>query len=240
MLNKLAHRARVWRGERVRQFLRKRRIDLVKSPHLGDFLTSRNCDLVIDVGANAGQFGQRVRELGYAGRMVSFEPVESTYRQLAAQADADWQVFHVGLGAAAGEATINVSLDSVFSSLKPLADDTERLFSIARTVRTETVRIERLDDVLRDIPAARPFLKIDVQGFEQEVLAGAPDTLARAIGLMIEIPVTRLYEGNWDFVSAMRFFDEAGFEPAQIRPVSMHPDDPVAAVEFDFLFRRKP
>lgn len=240
MLGELVHRARVWRGEQIRRFLRKRRFDLIKSPHLGDFLASRDCDLVIDVGANRGQSGQRLRELGYRGRIVSFEPVESAYRQLAAQADSGWQTFHMALGAAPGEATINVSVDSVFSSIKPLAEDTERLFSIARTVHTETIRIERLDDMLRDIPGQRPFLKIDVQGFEQEVLAGAPETLSRAIGLMIEIPVTRLYQGNWDFVSAMRFFDEAGFEPAQIRPVTMHPEDPVAAVEFDVLFRRKP
>ena len=89
---------------------------------LADFIQDRAIDVVIDVGANFGQFGESLRAKGYKGRILSFEPVAASFQVLSKKAAGDpkWEVQHCGLGAAAGEAVINVSEASDFSSiLKP-------------------------------------------------------------------------------------------------------------------------
>jgi FkbM family methyltransferase len=232
---------RVYRGQVIRRFLRGHGIELIKTPHLGDFLRSRDCDLVVDVGANLGQFGRQVREFGYRGNLISFEPIAGVHAALqhTAADDPAWQVLRLALGREAGTADINISYDSSFSSIKPLASGAVEMFDIARVQSVERVPVERLDDVLRGRAEQRLFLKIDTQGYEQEVLAGAAETLEKCIGLLIELPVKQLYQGTWDFPEAIRYFDALGFEPAQIRPVSQVSSDPVCTVEFDCLFCRK-
>src|SRR5271165_3965632 len=65
-----------------------------------DFLRSRNIDLVIDVGANVGQYAKGLRKDAYAGWIVSFEPIAAAYKELAALADKDaqWKAMNMALG----------------------------------------------------------------------------------------------------------------------------------------------
>ena len=74
-------------------------------------LRELNVNCVLDVGANEGQYGQRLREAGYAGRIVSFEPLEVHVAPLRERAAADhnWKVFACALGDSDGEAEINVA-----------------------------------------------------------------------------------------------------------------------------------
>jgi hypothetical protein len=50
-----------------------------RHPSLNDFLAHRNVQVLYDVGANIGQFGSKVRQRGYTGKIVSFEPVSSVF-----------------------------------------------------------------------------------------------------------------------------------------------------------------
>src|SRR5215210_642812 len=88
-------------------------------PGLIDFLEARSIDLVFDVGANDGHFGLWLRECGYRGRIVSFEPIRAVFDLLKARADedGDWEAHPVALGERPGKAVINVAELSVFSSL---------------------------------------------------------------------------------------------------------------------------
>src|ERR1700739_3168333 len=89
-----------------------------------DFLEDRKIDLVIDVGANRGQFGESLRENGYRGRILSFELLSAEFKILSqtAAADRNWEVHRCGLGAATGTAMLHVSKLSVFSSILDLAN----------------------------------------------------------------------------------------------------------------------
>ncbi|MBY0511047.1 MAG: FkbM family methyltransferase [Rhodospirillaceae bacterium] len=95
--------------------------ELSRTPHAQDFLSSRQVDLVLDVGANLGQYARGLRAQGYKGRIHSFEPIKAVHEKLAASAagDAMWDVSNCAVGAAPGRADINVSDYTVYSSIRP-------------------------------------------------------------------------------------------------------------------------
>ena len=211
-----------------------------RHPGLFEFLASRNVDLVLDVGANTGQFAQRLRHFGYRGEIVSFEPLTTAYNVLKRASDRDprWVARNVALGAASEERILNVSEYTAFSSLLKNTDYAEKFDSGARVVRTESVRVEPLDGLGLDLAGRRSFLKIDTQGFEREVLEGARSVIGQLQGVLMELPIRPLYEGVWSVSQAIDYMLALGFVIAQIAPVNVDPYDPVSAVEIDCLFKR--
>jgi FkbM family methyltransferase len=204
-----------------------------------DFIKDRQIDVVIDVGANVGQFAETLRSRGYKGKLVSFEPIKSVFQALHAKARADghWETHNVALGASSGTITINVSNNSVFSSILPLTSDANQFDSTSTVHRTETVDLQTLDDCCQHI-SGNILIKIDTQGYEKPVLEGGRKTLSKSKGVLLELPIVHLYAGTWQFDEAVKFMASAGFVPAQIHPVSYNPKDKVSLVEVDCLFRR--
>lgn len=225
-------------NQAVKAVLRKRGIELRRESNLGAFLHSRDCDLVVDVGANTGQFATELRTLGYLGHIQSVEPLNGVVDDLRANAAKDprWGVVHCALGAEQGELQINVSRNTVYSSFMPQTDLAEQ-FDASDYTHTQPVKIDTLDNLMRGFPCKRPFVKIDTQGFEQQVLAGGPETLKRCVGLMVELPVEHLYQGVWSYTEALCHMERLGFLLAQQRLVNNGPDG-VSALEYDCVFRR--
>ena len=209
-------------------------------PGLLAFLESRGVDLVFDAGANEGQFGLWLRECGYAGRIVSFEPVRAMFEVLEARAEADgnWDAYRIALGETPGGAAINVSELSVFSSLLAHRDTATSFDPAAAPVRTEEIEIATLDHFAVRYAGARAFLKSDTQGSERQVLLGAEATLPTLWGVQRELPIVHFYAGAWTIAETIAFMSERGFVVAQMHPVNYHPADPVSWVEADCVFRR--
>ena len=195
-------------------------LEVQRRATLAHFLRTRDIDLVVDVGANLGQFAQSVRRKGFRGRIHSFEPVGATFAALKSLTDQDgkWKAQQTALGNAPGSAEINVLDNHALSSMLTPTDLMDR-YDTGGGKRTETVAVETLDRVLADDPARNIFLKIDVQGLEKQVLEGAHETLARTVALYVELPIHPLYEGMWTFVEAIQHIDALGFEPAQFRRI---------------------
>jgi len=215
-------------------------IEVQRKGTLSNFIKSRSIDLVVDVGANLGQFAKSIRSKGYKGRIHSFEPVEYVFNALQkiASNDSRWNTFRTALGNRTGTAELHVYGNHTLSSfLKPTGLLSS--YDNGAAMKTEKVPIQTLDGLLADDPAKDIFLKIDVQGFEKQVLEGAKNSLHRVVALYVELPVKNLYEGSWSFREAINFIDDLGFEPAQFRMVGPLPHDQASAVEFDALFRRK-
>lgn len=221
-----------------RSVIRQRGWDLVKTPTLHSFLASREVDLVIDVGANDGGYGKHLRKWGYKGRVLSLEPTTQAFAALsdAARADALWQVRKVAAGAEPGNAVINVSRNSEFSSFRTASAAGYDFDPAIEIASTESVEIVPLDGL--EIEASRPFLKIDTQGFEEEILKGATNLLKRCAGVQLELPVEHLYEGVWAFEEAIAAMRRYGFSIAQMTPTNPRHPDLASAVEFDCIFRR--
>jgi FkbM family methyltransferase len=172
-------------------------------------------DLVVDVGANAGQWARELRAVGYGGAIVSFEPLAAAYAELeeAAAGDAAWSTRRLALGDATGEAELHVAgNDGASSSLLEMGPAHLQAAPAARYVGTERVPVARLDDV-ELLPVERLFLKLDVQGAERAVLAGARETLLRVRVVECELSLVELYEGQALLEEQLALLREAGFAP---------------------------
>jgi FkbM family methyltransferase len=177
-------------------------------------LQKRNVDLVLDVGANRGQFAEELFHMGYTGAIVSYEPLAAPRKVLMAKRGKypKWTIADACcLGDQPGEVDVQVSMNEVASSILNTTSTMASYDKNFHYVRSERVPIYRLDDIA---PEARfPFLKIDVQGFEEAVLRGAPETLKKCVGLSIEISFVELYEGQKLFREMIDWLDDMGFIP---------------------------
>lgn len=227
--------------ESIQKLLKRLGVDIHRTryvPDVVEFLKDRRIDVVLDVGANVGQFGASLRMKGYRGKIVSFEPIESVYKSLAAiaKADGNWEAYNIALGAAPGETTINVADASVFSSILGSTSAAIQFDSKAAVRRTETIKVRTLDEFASNL-SGNILLKIDTQGYEKQVLEGGRKTLPELKGVLMELPIIHLYEGTWQFHEALEFMALAGFVPAQIHPVHHQSKDKVSLLEVDCLFR---
>ena len=213
-----------------------RRLDPERN--LVNFIKLHHIQLVVDVGANTGQFALDLRKDGYTGKIVSFEPISDVFAQLAshAAADGNWIAINTALGTTAGTSIINVSDETVFSSILPQTDFAKDSYPGARPIRQETIKMQTLDEAFKPHGVAT-LLKIDTQGFERAVLDGGTVALRSIDAVWLELPIVHLYEGVWKLEEAVSYMEGHGFMLSQIKPVNSNPDDPV--VEVDCLFRRK-
>jgi FkbM family methyltransferase len=213
-----------------------RRIETTRT--LMGFIRDRNIDVVLDVGANVGQFGASLRAQGYRGKIVSYEPISTVYRTLAVNTatDLEWDINNFALGLKAESATINISVSSEFSSILPSTCAAMKYNDTTAITGTETIEVRRLDDVFTR-PSGNTLLKIDTQGYERQVLEGSRSLLPKLKGVLMELPIVHLYHGTWQFHEAIAFMADAGFVPAQIQPVNFHSTDRVSLIEVDCLFR---
>lgn len=191
-------------------------------------LRSGEIDLVIDVGAHAGEYGKSLRAGGYSGRIASFEPVGRQFERLLAVAGGDpgWECRNRAAGARAGSATINVSGNDGFSSsLLAMGEAHQRAVGDSGYERVETIEIATLDAELADLPAARrhAYLKVDTQGFEHEVLAGAGRVLQACRAVELELSLTTLYEGQLLIGEMIELMRGLGFRPTHLEPEFVDP-----------------
>src|SRR5882724_10260470 len=137
-----------------RELRRTLKIDIVRpyntatlTHHLEEVFRVYRIDTIVDVGANEGQFGAMMRELGFKGDIHSFEPVKLTYDLLAkaAAGDPHWTAHNLALGKAPGNLVLNVSEGSVFSSALRPNDYGTAKFNDIKVQRQEEVEVSTLD-----------------------------------------------------------------------------------------------
>lgn len=186
-------------------------------------LKARNVNLVFDVGANIGQFGLSLREMGYKGRIVSFEPLQAAWNQLslASQDDPMWEVAErAAVGGEDGEIEINVAGNSVSSSILKMQEAHVRAAPASAYVGKEKLPIRRLDTIGSRYlhPDSILFLKIDTQGYEAQVLKGASHLLEKAVGVHLELSFIPLYDGQCMYDELIGQLKALGFEMWDIMP----------------------
>jgi len=187
-------------------------------------LNKFDIDLVLDVGANRGQFASEIRQYGYKGKIVSFEPLTQANAELqrASAGDAMWEVYsRCALGDYNGEVEINIAGNSESSSILPMLESHRSAVPISAYKGKEVVPIMTLDSVAGEFlkDARSPFLKIDTQGFEWQVLDGARDTLQHIQGISAELSLVPLYEGQHLWREVIDRLEALGFNLWAFSPV---------------------
>ncbi|OBF18238.1 FkbM family methyltransferase [Mycobacterium kubicae] len=187
-------------------------------------LQSHQVSVVLDVGANSGQYATGLRKTGYIGRIVSFEPLSGPFSLLQRSAASDplWECRRGALGDADGTISINIAgNEGASSSVLPMLQRHQDAFPPANYVGTEDSPIYRLDSVAAEVlrPNDIAFLKIDVQGFERHVIEGGKSTVHdRCVGMQLELSFQPLYEGGMLIREALDLVDSLGFTLAGLLP----------------------
>ena len=209
-------------------------------------LSWHRVDLIFDVGANAGHFGRELRrQVGFTGRIVSFEPMRAAHERLSAKARKDplWDVApRAAIGAQEGTVTMNIARNSVSSSVLPMLEIHARAAPGSRYTDTETVRLAALDALTPGYfrQESIAFLKVDTQGYESEVLKGATRTLARVVGVQLELSLIPLYAGQLLMPELLEFMRDTGFDLWAITPAFTDPQNGRLLQVDAAFFRRIP
>jgi len=195
---------------------------------------------VIDVGANIGQFAVACSRIFPEASIFPIEPDPRAAARLKQNLDERTRA-HLkitAVGDRVGQASFNVNRDSQVSSLLPLGQDRILSFPNARVLETITVPMNTLDALFANADLESPvLLKIDVQGFEDRVIAGAARTLEGVRWIVMEIAFGALYEGERDFESIAALVRSAGF--SFVRPLDFHVSPRTGQIiEMDALFER--
>ena len=163
------------------------------------YLDSLNIHTVIDIGAHEGEFAVMIRDLLPAAEVICFEPLQLEFQQLQQKLGSkpDFRAFNYALGESNESVDMWRNEFSQSSSLLPMTKLHKEAFPESARESVEQVEVRRLDDVL-DPAELQPeiLVKIDVQGFEDKVLAGAPRMLAKAKAVILEVSFRELYHGQ--------------------------------------------
>ena len=191
---------------------------------------------VIDVGANKGQFAVYARIHWPNAQLICFEPLPEPRAKLQRVTGGQAKIYDCALGAEPGEGSMHLATRTDSSSLLALGARQKAIFGMEASGQFQ-VPIKRLDACI-STPLPRPaLLKIDVQGFELEVLKGATDLLPHIDAVYVEVSYIELYEGQALHEEIERFLIDAGFTLEGRYNTHLYQGKPVQA---DLLFRRAP
>lgn len=213
--------------------------------HLRRLFGRFSVDCVFDVGANQGQYGTMLRrEVGYRGRIISFEPDPAAAAALrkAVRGDRNWEIRPVALADRRGTLRFNIMRDSQFNSLSnPRYDETTECIEANQVVSCIDVVTETLADAVshaRDTgPMMAPHLKMDTQGFDMPIVAACPQVVQTFVGVQTEVAFKRLYDTAAPARDVLAWYESHGFELSAIVP-NNYGHFPVL-IESDFIFVRR-
>src|SRR3712207_980649 len=194
--------------------------------HVAWLLRELDVNVVLDVGANRGQFASRLRRDGYTGRIVSFEPVPDIADRLekAAADDPDWHVFRHAAGASDETREINVGLgQGRFSSLLPASEFARSWSSRIDAETAVSVSVRRLDglfdEAIAGVDDPRVYLKLDTQGYDLQAFAGVGARVAEVVAMQSELSLVPLYDGMPHLTEQLSTYEAAGFQVTGMFPV---------------------
>ena len=193
-------------------------------------------DLIIDGGANIGQFARASVETFPAADVLSFEPLPDIAAQFRRNLGGEARVSLVEFALGSVEGTISFGRNeySLASSALPVVSGDEMVRAHNETL---TVPVTTIDTALadRDVPRST-LLKLDLQGFELEALRGADATLNRVAHVLLEVALRASYVGEPSFEDLLDFLRPYGFR--FLRPVEILRDTSGEIVQMDALFGR--
>lgn len=170
---------------------------------------------ILDIGANQGKWSEMCEELYLPKSCSLVEPQKDLNEALARKAGKfhrNWKIFPVALGSRASVLDLNLTNNRAASSLlRPMEGAVPGEWG-TKSESTVQVKVVRLDDLVAAGELPQPDLvKIDVQGFEAEVIAGGERTIEKSRRLVVEVSLTGIYEGQPLFYDVLKSLQNLGF-----------------------------
>ena len=224
--------------------LRRFSVEQSENARFISMLRTHNVNLIFDVGANAGQFGVLLREIGFDGKIVSFEPLSDARENLLniSKNDPLWQIaLQTAIGEENGEIEIQIAGNSHSSSVLDMLDTHVRAAPDSKYIGKEKVALRTLDSIAPDYMDSNSiaFIKIDTQGYETQVMNGAKKLMSQIVGLQVEISLVPLYKGQCLFDEMLKKLKNDGFELWSISTVFSDPNT-AQLLQVDATFFRVP
>lgn len=202
-------------------------------------LRSLSCATVVDIGANRGQFALAARRFFPDANIISFEPLSipsSIFRRIF-KYDAKVALYQVAIAAYEGKEKIHVSKRDDSSSLLPITSAQNRLFPGTEESGTEYIYTAPLKNFINNQEIVSPaLLKIDVQGYELEVLKGSKEILQAFEGIYVECSFVELYKDQALAHEVIAYLDKQRFSLEGIYNIVY--DNQGKAIQGDFLFKK--
>ena len=224
--------------------LRRFSVEQSENARFISMLRTHNVNLIFDVGANAGQFGVLLREIGFDGKIISFEPLSDAREILLniSKNDPMWQIaLQTAIGEENGEIEIQIAGNSHSSSVLDMLDTHVRAAPDSKYIGKEKVALRKLDSIAPDYMDSNSiaFIKIDTQGYETQVMNGAKKLMSHIVGLQVEISLVPLYKGQCLFDEMLKKLKNDGFELWSISTVFSDPNT-AQLLQVDATFFRTP
>ncbi|NYT26685.1 MAG: FkbM family methyltransferase [Candidatus Thiodubiliella endoseptemdiera] len=186
-------------------------------------LKSYDIQLVLDVGANIGQFSEQMRQdIGYTGAIISFEPLSSEFKLLKEKVDNDknWKAFNCALGDIEQQLEINIAGNSYSSSILDMLKSHEKSAPESKYIGQEIINVKTLDGVMSELSVGETniYLKIDTQGFESKVLKGAEMSLDRIHTIQLEMSLVPLYKDELLFDELYKILSSKDYVLVSLEP----------------------
>lgn len=195
--------------------------------------------LAIDGGANIGQFAWALKKAFPGVDLRSFEPVSDVFKVLRQNLGREdgVRLINKALGAANERTEIFVNEYRHASSLLSEKQEGAARFDKFREERVEEIEVVTLDDVVRDEEKEGYWLlKLDVQGYELQVLRGAKDSISKFEAVLVEVGIRPTYEGEATLSELMAVLSVSGHRLSAVLDVTR--DDDQRIVQLDALFLR--
>ena len=194
-------------------------------PYLKDrmnILKRLRINVVFDVGANIGQYAHMIRKLGYDGKILSFEPLEGAFKKLKkwSEDDENWEAYNFAVGGKEGDVEINVSENSVSSSLLPISGKLSSIAPKACYVTKQKTKCKTLGVLIDEHCPGQDniFVKLDTQGYEKIILEGSEGSLDRIAAMQLELSFNELYIGESGLLEMLNWLDARNFRLVSIEP----------------------
>ncbi len=184
--------------------------------HIVKTLEFYDIDLVVDIGANEGQFAKKIIKYGYTKRIVSFEPMKSAFIKLEknSKKSALWKTVNLGFGKENSFEFLNISKNSVSSSILQVLETSTNVESDTKFISREKIKLITLNEYLsnNEYKDKKIFVKIDTQGYEKNIILGAEKVKDKIKGFLVEMSIVKLYSSEASFNEMIDLLNKLGFE----------------------------
>lgn len=198
-------------------------------------------DLVIDVGANQGQFALAITDSYKKAKVYCFEPLPDLFPMLVSNTKYNDAIltYNFALGEREGEVNFFKNDHSHASSILKISGFQKDILPETSNVSMIKVGLKTLDSVAYDILEKSngvKLLKLDVQGYEKNVLMGAKNSLRLIDYVLLEMSFVPMYENEPLFNEMNEFLNSAGFK--LVAPVGYLQAPNLQIVQLDMLYKR--